>query len=230
MPLCAPAALAGQDWALSADPSSCAGAADVEEHCWAPAALGPLKHSSPWERALPKVPFLTTAFHFSQKFWVGMFFCWFKCKERGFPYLSTSSAWSLSSCAFSGSCFITNNNKSFLNKRDLEALAFSAFKCGDYYLNSCGPESSFPVWHPPSVASAQLRKKQAWAFPTVRISRALSHPGPALCAYNTEIFHLFTGHPTVFYLHSIHLFPGSLSVFYWLCLWGSFLSISSFCS
>lgn len=71
---------------------------------------------------------------------------------------------SLSSCVFSGSCFITNNNKSFLNRRGLEALAFSPFKCEDYYLSSCGPESSLPVWHPPSVAQAQLRKNNHEPF------------------------------------------------------------------
>lgn len=63
-----------------------------------------------------------------------------------------------------------------------------------------------------------------------RISRAFAHLGPALCVCYTEIFHLLTGHPTDFYILPMHLFPGSLFVFYWLHLWGFFLSISSFCS
>lgn len=128
--------------------------------CWNTAPLG----KGVLKRAIPhhSVSFLPEIFS-------GDVFCWFKCKEGGFPCLSTSSAWSLSSCAFSGSCFISNNNKSFLNKRDLEALAFLPFKCEDHYLSSCSPESSLPVWHPPRVALAQLRKNRhepflQWAF------------------------------------------------------------------
>lgn len=126
------------------------------------------------------------------------------CKERAFPpaHPQTQLGISMSSCALSGSHFVTDNNKSFLNKRNLEALAFLPCKCKDHHLScSCRLKSSLPMATNLSGAIA-AEKKQARTFPTVTISTALSHPVPASCVSNSEIFHsknrFFTVHPTDF--------------------------------
>lgn len=71
----------------------------------------------------------------------------------------------MSNCCLSGSHFITDNNKSFPNERNLGASAFLPCKCKDHHLSSsCRPKSFLPVWQPASVALTQLRTNKHEPF------------------------------------------------------------------